>query len=175
MAKVPFNKLNPKVKPEIVPVQIGDQTIGVLQYLGAEEKLQLIGRVLEQAHEIGSNFSNPVKSDIYTVLEVIQAYTNIAFTDKQKEDTAGLYDAVILSGVWEAVASAIPPIELNIINNGIEKTAKAFYKYRNSVLGILEAISDNYEDLNLDLDAVRAKLDDPNTLTFVKDLLSKVN
>jgi hypothetical protein len=47
MAKISFNKLGLKININEIPVQIGEETIAVKQYLPIEEKLQLISRVLE--------------------------------------------------------------------------------------------------------------------------------
>ena len=86
MAKIPFTKLKCKINTDEVPVQIGEETIAVKQYLPIQEKLELISKVIMQAHEQDENYSNPIKAGVYRDLEVIFAYTNISFTDKQKED-----------------------------------------------------------------------------------------
>ena len=39
-----------------------------------------------------NNFANPVKLNVFLRLEIIFNYTNISFTDKQKEDLVKLYD-----------------------------------------------------------------------------------
>ena len=63
MAKLPFTKLGLKQNNETVNIQFNDQIIEVKQYLPVDEKLELITRVLELAHD-SNNFSNPVKIDV---------------------------------------------------------------------------------------------------------------
>ena len=91
MAKVPFSKLALKRKEEIKTITINNNIIEVKQYLPVNEKLELIGRIINLAHD-SNNFSNPVKLEAIGTVEIIAAYTNITFTEKQREDTAKLYD-----------------------------------------------------------------------------------
>ena len=44
-------------------------------------------------------------------IEIIDNYTNISFTEKQKEDVPKLYDAIYSSGLKDAVMKAIPEAE----------------------------------------------------------------
>ena len=60
MAKVAFTKLGLKRKDEVKTVNINNNVIEVKQYLPINEKLELIGRVLNQAAD-DNNFSNPIK------------------------------------------------------------------------------------------------------------------
>ena len=103
MAKVPFTKLKCKINENEIPVQIGEETIAVKQYLPIQEKLALISRVVEFAHEQDYNYSNPVKISVYRDLEIIFTYTNISFTDKQKEDLPKLYDMLYSSGIIKTI------------------------------------------------------------------------
>jgi hypothetical protein len=175
MAKTAYSKLKLKVNEEIVPVQIGEVTIGVKKYLPVQEKLALIGRVIELAHDLENNYSNPVKVEIYTILEVIKAYTDITFTEKQEEDIPKLYDQFISSGAWDTILEAIPENEYSTIQWGVTTCIESIYKYRNSVLGILDSMQTDYEGLNFDIEELTQKIGDPNTVAFVKDVLTKIN
>lgn len=174
MAKMPFTKLKLKVNEDSIPLQIGDETIAVKQYLPVQEKLELIGNVVMQAHEQDANYSNPVKAEVYRDLEVVFAYTNITFTDKQKEDLPKLYDMLTSTGVLETIIKAIPEQEYAKVCCGVWNSIEAIYKYENSVLGILDTIKTDYSDLNFDADAIKAKIGDPENLTFLKDVLTKL-
>lgn len=175
MAKVPFTKLKCKIDENEIPVQIGGETIAVKQYLPIQDKLGLIGRVIEFAHEQDHNFSNPVKASIYRDLEIIFAYSNISFTDKQKEDLPKLYDMLCSSGIIKTVIDNIPKEEYMEIVIGVKDSIEAFYNYQNSVLGILDTIGTDYSNLNLDVEALTKQLKDPQSLELVKGLLTKVN
>lgn len=174
MAKVPFTKLKCKINTNEIPVQIGDETIAVKQYLPIQEKLALIGRVIEQAHEQDKNYSNPVKIGVFIDMEIIFAYTNISFTDKQKEDISKLYDMLYSSKIMEDIISQIPVEELKVIIEGVEKTTKSVYSYQNSVLGILDTLKTDYSNLDLNATEISSKLTNPETLGLVKDVLTKL-
>jgi hypothetical protein len=107
MAKLSFTKLGLKPNNEIVNIVYGDLTIEVKQYLPIEEKLEIITSVLELSHD-QNNFSNPIKVKVYTALEIIGKYTNITFTDKQKENPTKLYDLLNGNGLIEKIIGAIP-------------------------------------------------------------------
>lgn len=165
MAKIPFTKLKCKINTDEVPVQIGEETIAVKQYLPIQEKLGLIGRVIELAHMQDENYSNPVKAAAFRDLEVIFAYTNITFTDKQKEDPAKLYDLLYSTGIIDTVIDNIPEDEYVSIVVGIDESIEAVYKYQNSALGILNGIKESYSDTEINVEdmqkAVKELADSP--------------
>ena len=165
MAKVPFTKLKCKINIDEAPVQIGEETIAVKQYLPIQEKLGLIGRIVEFAHEQDNNYSNPVKADVYRDLEVIFTYTNISFTDKQKEDLPKLYDMLYSSGIIDTVIKNIPENEYMEIVFGVEDSIEAIYKYQNSALGILNSIKESYSETEFKVEdmqkAVKELADSP--------------
>ena len=172
MARIPFTKLKCKINTNEIPVQIGEETIAVKQYLPIQEKLELIGNVIMAAHEQDENYSNPVKAGVYRDLEVIFAYTNISFTDKQKEDLPKLYDMLYSSGVITEVLKNIPEDEYMEIVFGVRDSIEAIYKYQNSVLGILDTIKTDYSNMKLDIDSLKKDITDPETLEFLKELLT---
>ena len=173
MAKIGFTKLGLKPNNEIQNIEFNGQTIEVKQYLPVEEKLELITNVLELSHD-SNNFSNPVKVSVYTTLEIIEKYTNVNFTDKQKENPTKLYDLLVGNGFSAAVIKAIPESEYDEILTGIKQTIKSVYKYQNSILGILDTISQDYSNLNLDATEIQKKIADPNNLELLKDIMTKL-
>ena len=174
MAKVPFTKLKCKINTDEVPVQIGEETIAVKQYLPIQEKLGLIGRVIELAHMQDENYSNPVKAAAFRDLEVVFAYTNITFTDKQKEDPAKLYDLLYSTGIIDTVIDNIPEDEYMNIVVGINESIEAVYKYQNSVLGILNNLKHDYDQLDIDLDEISEKIGNVENLDMIKNILTKL-
>ena len=173
MAKVAFSKLGLKVNNEIKTVEFNEQTIEVKQYLPVNDKLELISNVINLAHD-ENNFSNPVKVSIFTTLEIFYAYTNINFTDKQKEDPAKLYDMLISSGLVAEIIRAIPEAEYNEILCGVSDSIEAIYTYQNSIMGILDTITADYSALNLDAATIQQKIADPENMALLKQVLTKL-
>ena len=176
MAKVPFTKLKCKINDSVKEVQLTDDiVIEVKQYLPIQEKLELIGKVIELAHQEDFDYSNPLKINAYTDLEILFAYTNLSFTDKQKEDLPKTYDSLFSSGIITRIKNNIPEEEIVILTNSIEKTLSAIYQYQHSVLGILDAMKTDYNHMKLDIDDLNESISNPELLALVKDLLTKLN
>lgn len=176
MAKIAFSKLKCKIDDSVKQVKLNDEvTIEVKQYLPVQEKLALIGRVIMQAHEQDENYSNPVKVDVFRELEIVFAYTNISFTDKQKEDLPKLYDMLVCSGVLKVIKDAIPSDEISDIVFGIEDSIEAVYKYQNSVLGVLDTIKTDYKNMDLDINKLRENIADPELLELVNGIVGNLN
>ena len=173
MAKIGVTKLGLKPNNEIQYIEFNEQTIEVKQYLPVEEKLELITNVLELSHD-SNNFSNPVKVSVYTTLEIIEKYTNVNFTEKQKENPTKLYDLLVGNGFAAAVIKAIPEPEYDEILTGIKQTIKSVYKYQNSVLGILETVSQDYSNVKFDINEIQKKLADPNNMELLKGIMTKL-
>lgn len=173
MAKIGFTKLGLKKNDSIKTVEWNGQAIEVKQYLPIEEKLDLIANVMQASYQ-ETNYSNPIKETVYYTLYMIEAYTNINFTDKQLADAPKIYDLIIGSDFYSTVFGAIPKEEREYVREGLNDTVEAFYKYRNSVLGILETVSQDYENLNLDATEIQEKLSDPNNLELLRGVLKNL-
>ena len=51
---------------------------------------------------------NEFKLNLYFELNLVYMYTNISFTDKQKEDPAKLYDLLYSTGIVKTILDNIP-------------------------------------------------------------------
>ena len=173
MAKVPFSRLNLKKIDKVQVVTINGLEIEVKQYLPVAEKLELIANVLNNSAD-DNNFANPVKTYVLSHLEIIYAYTNLSFTDKQKEDPAKLYDILETNGIIDSIILAMPPSEYDNLIEDITSTIDAYYKYKNSALGILEAATTDYKNLDLEASDIQKKIADPDNLTLLKDVITKL-
>lgn len=174
MSRVPFSKLNLKKIDKVQVVTINGLEIEVKQYLPVAEKLELIANVLNNSTD-DNNFANPVKTYVLSHLEIIYAYTNLSFTDKQKEDPAKLYDILDTNGIIDSIILAIPPSEYDNLIEDITSTIDAYYKYKNSALGILEAATTDYKNLDLEASDIQKKIADPDNLTLLKDVITKLD
>ena len=174
MPKVPFSKLNLKKIDKVQVVTINGLEVEVKQYLPVAEKLELIANVLNNSAD-DNNFANPVKTYVLSHLEIIYAYTNLSFTDKQKEDPAKLYDILDTNGIIDSIILAMPPSEYDNLIEDITSTIDAYYKYKNSALGILEAATTDYKNLDLEASDIQKKIADPDNLTLLKDVITKLD
>lgn len=174
MAKISFTKLGLKANQDIKTLLWNGQEIEVKQYLSISDKLDIITNVVNLSHDEENNFSNPVRVDVLTHLHILMTYTNINFTDKQKEDIVKLYDLVKGSGLLDQVIALIPKEEYSSLINSIETTIESVYKYQNSIMGILDTIKQDYSNLNLDATEIQKKLNDPENMALLKSILAEL-
>ena len=173
MARVAFTKLGLKVDKEIKTITWGDQEIEIKQYLPVNDKLEMIGRIINNSAD-DMNFYNVGKIEIFIALELIFTYTNISFTDKQKEDICKLYDLLISSGLYAAVIAEIPKVEREWIEDVTMDTIESIYSYQNSILGILDSVNQDYSNLNLDASEIQKKIADPENLELLKGIMTRL-
>lgn len=177
MAKISYNKLG-ITKDELNKVQTveyNDQTIEVKQYLPIAEKSELITRVLNNSVDENTGYYNLLKLDMNLGLEIVYAYSNISFTEKQKEDPMKLYDMLNASKVLNLIIGLVPDGEFYYLNKTTHEMANNIVTYRNSAMGIMEAISADYSNLDLDATDIQKKLNDPDNMALLKDVLTKLD
>ncbi len=178
MAKIPFSKLQAKINNDVVKVihlnNAGEEVIyEVKKYLPLNEKLELVSRIINQSVD-DNGFYNPMRVKFNMALEVVYAYTNLSFTDKMKEDPFKLYDILISAGVFDTIVDAICEEDWIDIQESVWETIDNIYKYRNSVMGILENVASDYNSLNLDTDELQSKLTDPENMQLLKGILTQL-
>jgi hypothetical protein len=79
------------------------------------------------------------------MLGIVEYYTNITFTEKQKEDPAKLYDLLVSNSLLELILNNIPEEEKQQVFEGAESIVKAYYQHINSILGVLETVKTQYQ------------------------------
>lgn len=150
MAKLAFSKLGLKNNNQVVNINYNEQTIEVKQYISVNDKLKLISDIINNTVDEHS-FCNPVKVKVYLLIGIVENYTNISFTEKQKEDIVKLYDLIQSNGLFDKILEAIPAEEFNDLLNSTWDSVDAIYTYRNSVMGILDNVSADYDNVNVDV------------------------
>ena len=176
MAKVPFSKLNCKFEDEVGgTIHFNNIDIQVKYRIPVQQKLQMVGDIINAAAaDDNTGYWNPGKISIFTTLFYMYNYTNISFTDKQKQDPAKLYDAITSSGLYKEVYNMIAEDERKWVNVVLNETLKNIYTYRNSIYGILDVMATDYSNLELDAEKLRATIGDPENMAFLKDVITKL-
>ena len=178
MAKVPFSKLQAKMNNEVTKLSYcnsaGEEIhYEVKHYLPFIEKLELVSRIINNSVD-DNGFYNPMRVKLYMVLEITYAYTNLSFTEKMKEDPFKLYDILVSTGIFTDIINVIREKDWQEIQENVWSTIKNIYDYRNSVMGILENVVADYNNLNLDATEIQEKLADPENMALLKDVLNKL-
>lgn len=178
MAKVPFSKLQAAIdgcscKPFYYNLAGEEIHYEVKHYLPIKEKLELVSRIINQSVD-DNGFYNPMRVKIFMVLEITYAYTNLSFTAKMKEDPFKLYDILVSTGIFTDIIDCIREKDWVEIQAGVWDTIKNIYDYKNSAMGILEMVSSDYNDLNLDAQNIQKALGDPENLSLLKNVMTKL-
>lgn len=179
MAKVPFSKLQAAINGNDCKIfycnKAGEEIYyEVKQYLPLKEKLELVSNIINQSVD-DNGFYNPMRVKMYMALEVVYAYTNLSFTDKMKEDPFKLYDILISTGIFNDIINCICDKEWPEIQENVWDTIENIYNYRNSVLGILEAVKEDYQGVSFDASEINKNISNPENLELLKQVLSKLD
>lgn len=173
MAKPTFNKLKLTMQNPVKKFTWGEQEIEVKQYISIQEKLTMISEILNLAAD-DNRFYNPGKIHMFFALKVLEYYTNLSITDKQKENPIKIYDDIVASGFYGAVFKHIPEDEIGFVYNTMMDTVEQIYKYQNSAYGILDAINADYNNLNLDVQKISEQISNRENVEFLNDVISKL-
>ena len=178
MAKVPFSKLQASVNGCDACVSYMNRSgeeikYEVKHYLPFKEKLELVSNIINKSID-DNGFYNPMRVKMNMVLEVTYAYTNLSFTEKMREDPFKLYDILVSTGIFADIVNVIREKDWTEIQDSVWATIKNIYDYKNSAMGILDVISSDYSNLNLDALDIQQKISDPENLALLKNVLTKL-
>lgn len=138
---VSYANMKLKVDTSTKIVDLGNNiSVEVLKYLPIEEKYNLIEITLQKAYEAG--IYNPLKLDMYFALNLVYLYSNISFTDKQREDEEKLYDTLQSNGILDKIIEAIEDDEYNNLYTLLVETEDKYNEYHKSLVGIVDTLSE---------------------------------
>lgn len=133
--KVSYASLKLKVDTEVKTFDFEGNKIEVLQYLPIEDKYSLINIALQSSKE--GNIYNQVKLEAIFNLYIVMMYSNITFTDKQKEDLFKLYDCLQSNGIIDSVIMNMAEGEYKELYNLLSKTLEDRLHYDNTAAGVI--------------------------------------
>lgn len=172
MAKVSYANLKLKTKEEIKEFDFNGSKIEVLQYLPLQDKIDLIDITCQKARE--DRLYSPIKIDAYFHLHLVYLYTNLTFTEKQREDEYKLYDCLMSNGLIDGVLMNMNKKEyeslLDLLNQKIEDELK----YNTTAAAILNQL---ITDLPKNAEAAQKIVEnfDPKKYQAVVDFATAAN
>ena len=165
------------LKTESVAITTPSHKIKVKNYLPLDDKLKATTEIMQLSID-DNNFPTPLKVKAWSELIMVKYYTDIDIagflSSEDESEYSKLYDKLVCAGVISEVKNAIPSPELGIFMSTAEVTVNKFYEYRNSIKGILEAVTQDYSNLDLEASEIQEKLNDPNNLAFLKKVVDKL-
>ena len=170
--KVSYANMKLKVNTDVKTFDFCGQKVEVLQYLPAQDKYDLLMVTLQKSLEHGAY--NEFKLNLYFELNLVYMYTNISFTEKQREDEFKLYDTLKSNGFYEQFFQAINEDEYNELFAQLNAIKDASSANRMSVGAV---ISQLVEDLPANAEAAAKIVDgfDPKKFKAVVDFATAAN
>ncbi len=144
MAKVTFSSLKLKENTETKKIMVNNIEIEVLQYLPIEKKRDLMELVMQNSNEAA--YVNPIERDKFFTILLVMGYTNLKFTDKQREASDELYDLMINTNLVRDVIDAIPNEEYSALHTYIEEFETRVDAYNKSLLAVVTSVLTGLQD-----------------------------
>lgn len=171
MAKVTYASLKLKTNTDITTVDFNGTKIEILKYLPISDKYDLIMATLLKSIE--DVLYNPLKIDMFFHLHLVYMYTNITFTEKQREDEAKLYDALTSNGLIDLVLENIDEMEYETLSTYLEEIVEQDSEYKTTISYLLNSF---LGDIPTKIDSIQKMMDEidkekfVNAINFAKEL-----
>lgn len=145
--KVSFANLKLKVQDISQEVQFSNdngQTIAfsVIDYLPIQDKLDLVNIAIAKSRDGYNNINRYLAKELMNLYIVIM-YTNISFTEKQKENEYKLYDILKSNQVIETVIKAMPQQEYLELQTLLEMLIEDEKNMNKSIAGAINNLLEN--------------------------------
>ena len=129
-----------------------DVQIKVLQYLPIEQKNDIIQLTMQNSEENG--LFNQLLLDMYFHLYICYLYTDIDFTEEEKDNAPATFDILMSSGVINQVISAMNPDEYKTLHQVLTTAVENKTKYKSTVASVINSFieqlpinAENAEDI----------------------------
>lgn len=171
--KVSFANLKLKVNTEVNEFDYLDNKFEVLKYLPISDKFDLVNIVLQNSKR-KDGYYDPIQLEKYFNLYIVYMYSNINFTDKQKEDEDKLYDLLESNGIINEIISHMEEAEYEDLLEKLNETKENEMSYITTAAAMIRNI---IADLPTQADAAMKIVDnfDPEKFQAVKDFAVAAN
>ena len=157
-----------------------EKIILVKKYLPVSEKIELIQAVttnLINAIENKYYYMNPLQIEVLLMTQVVKYYTNIEVTDEELEHPDVVYDELMQAGIMGPLKSIMytgTEDEFKVIYQTVMEIGRGILNHTHSALGVVEALSTDYDNLKFDSEEITKNISNPENLTLLKDIVTKL-
>mgnify|MGYP006968328545 CR=1 FL=1 len=138
MGKISYANMKLKVNNDIKTFDFNGNEVEVLSYLPIEDKFDLVMVTLQQS--LIDGIYNSIKLEMYFNLNLAYMYTNISFTEKQKEDAEKIYNVLKTNGFFDKMIEMIPDEEYEELIGYIEEEIEKNMRYNTSAAAVVKSI-----------------------------------
>ena len=138
MGKISYANMKLKVNNNIKTFDFNGNEVEVLSYLPIEDKFDLVMVTLQQS--LIDGIYNSIKLEMYFNLNLAYMYTNISFTEKQKEDAEKIYNVLKTNGFFDKMIEMIPDEEYEELIGYIEEEIEKSMRYNTSAAAVVKSV-----------------------------------
>lgn len=135
MAKLALSKLGLTKNQEVVEFSYGENIVQVLKYLDVAKKSTLINAAVR-----GSVINGVVDDtlvDAYLHMFILENYTNISLSPKQKESLLDTFDILESNKFFEALIANMNPDEYTYIFSVAKKLTESLNEYNRTFTSLI--------------------------------------
>ena len=136
-----FSNFNLVLNQDVNTFVFNEQEVSVLKYVPIEDKNDIIQMALQNSEENG--IYNLLKIDMFFELYIIYLYTNIEFSDEDKENPTAIYNKLKSNGLIDIIMNCMENSELEYLRNKMRETLDNKMKYKNTVAAVLNSFIEN--------------------------------
>lgn len=170
MAKLSFNKLGLKVNSEYKTLNYNSYIIEVKQYLPLSKKLEMIEMIVNHTLDNNVNYFNALYVEAELAISIMNYYTNLNLSEKQKEEPDKIYDLLISNGLYNSIIALIPDEEIAKLKELLFSTLTNIYGFNNSLMGMMQMANDSEKSIQALKD-----LFTETDFSLVKEVMSRLD
>lgn len=134
-----YKDLNLHTNNDMYFIEVQGKKINIKKYLPINDKKDLVEITLQKAEQADGTY-NEILIDMYFNLHLIYLYTDIVFTDEDREDEMRLYDELESSGTLERILDKIPDEEYNTLMDYLKAMRKEASSYKHSAAAMVQKL-----------------------------------
>lgn len=158
---------------KIIELENGEK-VTIKQYIPMVEKLKAIQSILELSLNVDTGMYLPAHIKVYADLYTFYLYTDIEFTQEQKDDPMTLYDNLLHAPWYKKIKDALLFSDIFEFNELLNLTREQFEKYQTSAYGIFDSLKKDYDNLNFNLEELQKNISDKKNIELVDKVITKL-
>lgn len=172
--RIKLANLGPIEEAPIEYLQIGDAVLQVKKYIPYEEMLDMIQWCIDYIINDRPFISAPLKK-IIKDLAILNFFTNVdtSFLTEYHDmkDIYEEYDLVYRHNVIDQIIPKIDEGQMKFFNETLDATLDSIMAYRNSAVGIIDALSQNAQRDTENMESAMSMINDPDQMEKLGKLL----
>lgn len=117
----------------------------------------------------------PGQIEVYTFLYGYYLFTDIEFTEEEKDNPKETYDKLHLADDYREIKKALQEVESYYTYRAIvADTIKKLEAYQTSAYGILDSLKKDYDNMNLDVEKLKNDIQDRKGIELVDKIVEKL-